>query len=146
MFYYQFDCADEETVREEIERIDAGDIPTGHGFWGNALYRKGLHFTEYGKRISGFCTKESESEELRQYQQRIYFRGRFQDGPERKTFKAWVFPSPFELAILFAIIAYFTVRGGWPGFAVCLIVLALVAWRYTKLIDNTLAELRFLFR
>ena len=146
MFYYQYECTDEEAVREQIERIDAADLPTGHGFWGNALYRKGLHFTEYGQRIAGFCTKGSESEELRQYQQRIYFRGRFREGPEGKTFKVWVFPSPFELAILFALIAYFTVRGGWLGFAVCLVLLALAAWYYSKLIDNALAELQFLFR
>ena len=146
MFHYYCECPDERALREELWRRKARDLPTGRGFWGNPMYQWGLHFTNIGERVTGFCLRKTEDEGFRVAEPRVCFRGRFRETAEGTQFELWLYPRWFELLILLLFGAFSFLTRDAVVLAVFLLILPFALWNYVKLMQYALSELRSLFQ
>ena len=144
MFRYQFNCSDEDAVRDEIDRRYYSDRPTGKTVWGIVTHSGGAHFTENDKRIRGYYIQEDESPDDRYLPFRVYFRGRFRRREDRTVFTVWIYPSPILVLVLAVALAFCARR--LDGFLIAILLIALSCWGLVGVTRRAADFFRGLFR
>ncbi len=146
LFKYQFECADENFIRNKFQNLMDNDRPCGRGIWGNNLYRQGIHFTEYSEKIKGFYIDSSENESARSSSIKIYFSGKFVYEENKTVFKVYIYPRIIEIVILIIAAIMLLITAKIVGIPFIVIIFTLLAISYYRVYNKTIAEFQNLIK
>ena len=145
MFKYRFTCTNKNDILFHLNQIITNDLPCGKTFWGDDLYKSGIHFHKCGDRIKGFYLAEPENEAHRGLPIRVCFSGEFVKKENDLFFDVYIYPRIIE--ILFLIVAFISLSffGKVVGFIISLVVLCMFCKGYIVMMKDTYNKLNRIF-
>lgn len=133
MFRYRFECSDENLARSVMATMQSDSMPA---LFGTRLYDRGIHFTEFGKKIKGFYIEKSDigdasSGRNRTSPMRACFSGRFVYKKGKCFFEVSIYPRLLDVVLLLAGYAA-TALVDWTAFVMASMLFLLFSFFYLK--------------